>query len=648
MISAPVTTVPTDSSRWLSTRDFARLAGIDPRSAARICRQAAAEKRWCNATLAVRRVKGRGGRAGIRYEVLQDSLPHFLVDRDVATIDAGAELEAGQAPAKLRQRDKRAREARRRRDILQPILATDPNSNKRAEVLEEVAHRERISPATLYRWLNAWQVRGLSGLAPSLRTRTTKSLVVSRAVDGKLREAGVSEDAIGRLKDEVDQLIKVTWASQLHFSGMSEMARHIGKQIRLYCETAKFPVSLDDYAPSPSRIRQFREYRIVGIQAYDKETVANLMPRIRRTYDSLAPMSVVFVDVKFADIYVNTAKGERGRPILVAFYDAATRRIFSHLQLLTKGGGATRDAVGSGLSRMLMHADWGVPDALYTDNGSEMLELDEMLGRLALTEQCRIIRATPRNPQAKPIEGVFANLNRLVFSKMGGFTGGKARTMRHVLFDKARPIYPGSWKKFVREFTMLMDDYHQTKRSGPRSPQKLYLQKCRDMAHKPRVLAADQLALHLGEIHTRRVRQGSVQIGPDYYTCPKLYEVVGDERVTVVVPPDGIGAPVMVFDGEVFDLERDEAYAPLDPAGALESERRKNAYNGASFRRYIELGGRTAHPADRVRLASHWLARMKNAPHPVSADQDPHQDDTPQGRENDRQKWWAYLENLGK
>lgn len=631
-------------ARWISTQEFARLAGIDPRSAARICREAT-HKPWCEAALRIRRVKGRGGRAGLRYEIRDDSLPNFLLDRLIAEQDVGktATVDPALVPAQLRQRDHRAREARRRRDILKPILLTAPGSAERFNAVELVSRETGASPATLYRWLRAWQTAGLTGLAPSLRTRSSKALVVSRTCDAALREAGVSEEALNRLRDEVDHLIKATWASQLHISGMREMARHIGKQIQLYCKAAKFPIKDAPWEPSPSRMRQFRDFRVVGIQLYDKEAVSRLMPRIRRTYEALAPMSVVFVDVKLADIYVKSAKGESGRPMLVAFYDAATRRVFSHFSLLLRGAGPTGEAVGAALCEMLTHPDWGIPACLYTDNGSEMHELDVILSKLALADSCPVIRALPHNPQAKPIEGVFANLNRLVFSKMRGFTGGKPRKLRTLLSDRDRPTYPGSWSQFVQEYTCLMDDYHRTRRSGPLSPTQLYHKKRAEMNHKPRLCSPEQLTIALGTAVTRQVRQGAVKIDAHHYTCPKLYETVGDEKVRVVIPPSGVGTPLMLFDGEVFELSRDGAYDPRDIAGAIESTARKNAYNGAAFRRYLELGGRYANPADQVRLASHWLTKLRNVTHPVFAERDPDHADAPWDRTQDRKHWSKFL-----
>ena len=188
-----------------------------------------------------------------------------------------------------------------------------------------------------------------------------------------------------------------------------------------------------------------------------------------------------------------------------------------------------------------------------------------------------------------------------------------------------------------------MDDYHRTRRSGPASPTKLYEKKCADMQHQPRIYSIKELTLALGTVSKRYIKQGSITIDAERYTCPKLYEAVGDEQVQVIIPPPEISAPLMIFDGEVFELDRDNAFAPRDHAGFQESAARKNAYNGAAYRRFLELGGRYAHPADHVRLASHWLPKLRKIAHPVFAEQDPHHDDSIAGRQQDRRAWSEWL-----
>ena len=203
---APKTSAP--SSEWVSTSTFASLAGLDQRSAARICREVqAGRKQWAGAALVVDTIKGRGGRAGRRYRIRTDSLPDFVIDRLRVTETASRHgTEPGLANPKLgtrlKQRDRRAGEGRRRRDILAPILLTEPRGAARLAAVEAASKRHGVSVATLYRWLSAWQIRGLAGLVPSPRTRSVAPMIVSRAFDGRARLAGgqrgVSEGAQGR------------------------------------------------------------------------------------------------------------------------------------------------------------------------------------------------------------------------------------------------------------------------------------------------------------------------------------------------------------------------------------------------------------------------------------------------------------------
>jgi len=68
-------------SRWLSSLEFADAAGITDRQARRVLKGFAERRPWQGARGKVRKVKGRGGRSGTRYEVLLSSLPEAFQSR---------------------------------------------------------------------------------------------------------------------------------------------------------------------------------------------------------------------------------------------------------------------------------------------------------------------------------------------------------------------------------------------------------------------------------------------------------------------------------------------------------------------------------------------------------------------------------------
>lgn len=68
---------------WLPSVEFAELAGVNRRVANRLLAAFVAGRStpWRGAHLEVREVSGRGGRAGIRYEVKVSSLPQDLQEQ---------------------------------------------------------------------------------------------------------------------------------------------------------------------------------------------------------------------------------------------------------------------------------------------------------------------------------------------------------------------------------------------------------------------------------------------------------------------------------------------------------------------------------------------------------------------------------------
>jgi hypothetical protein len=65
-------------SRWIGSEDFAELYGITARAARKALRAVKNGKPYNGKSLEMREVPGRGGRAGVQYQVRVDSLPSNL------------------------------------------------------------------------------------------------------------------------------------------------------------------------------------------------------------------------------------------------------------------------------------------------------------------------------------------------------------------------------------------------------------------------------------------------------------------------------------------------------------------------------------------------------------------------------------------
>ena len=108
-----------------------------------------------------------------------------------------------------------------------------------------------------------------------------------------------------------------------------------------------------------------------------------------------------------ADGFTFTAK-------LVCFQDWATNRIFVHPVFLEKGKGVRPAHVVEAIIAMVK--EWGVPETLYLDNGSEYGCVDLVADALTLAAEWRavvggtppsehfrpIVKALPYNPRRRP------------------------------------------------------------------------------------------------------------------------------------------------------------------------------------------------------------------------------------------------------
>ena len=600
---------------YISTKEFAAIARLHPKSAARICRQAHEEGlTWLGHRLDVRMTRaGRGGRGGKAYEVSIASLPEFyrhaLAPRPVASEPPYlSEPDEGQSAPRpvlardLKQHDWRSRSIGDRYRTIKPVLRTQPGSRLRRERVHDAAIERGVSPKTIYRWIHAYELHGLAGLAPQVRPPRSP-VVVSRRFDKAFVDK-FGRDALLQVGEKLESLVKGMWASSQSENGAAAIARDAATLLQLFCEKRSWHDDEFIYEPSRAQVVKFRRYRYLWLAQSNAYDLRDVQPRIKRDYSAVEPMECVFADVKYLDTAI-TFEGKRRRPILIAFLDAGTGRIFGHLTLgRTNPPAATANQAKQAFAAMTCDPLWGVPKTLYVDNGNENKGFDEALSELgALAPHCRIIRARAHNPQAKAIEGMFAVLNRHISSNMPGFTGGKPGKRRAKLGQRHATPFTGSWREFVAEYRLRLEDYGRKPRRGEPSPDQVFAEKIK--GKELNVLDADHvMAILTGVVVRRPVRQGRVIIKGEHYFSPVLTTRSG-ERILVhsrhaaavggasqgsyraddvqdAIAADQANQEEMRTyyfedeDGNVHDLEKVENFGPTDPRGRKVSRDRIN------------------------------------------------------------------------
>ncbi len=587
---------------WLTTAEVALLLNVTQRSASRIL----SRKRFGQYPLRVKAVHGQGGRKGKRLLIDASTLPEpfsilALRVRDAAAltpptdadqhgswpvaateppVDAAVDPEPEAADDSRRLRAQLTQSGRRdemvadRLRAIMPLIALSATGSERADVIQAIARGLGRSPATLRRWLRDYERHGIVGLVPALRDAKGVAIVVSRRFDALFAALEPPAALVDALAREVDQILKDLWASPVSFAGVPSIQREAETMIRQFLIEKDFPLASDcDARPARCRVERFKDYALVHVFENDAVRYRNIKPRIHRSFEKLAPMDCVFVDVKHIDVRL----GGGLKPRAVCFYDQATGRMFSYL-VAPASGAVSAEHVELACYHMMGHPDWGIPRVMYADQGSENSGLIRVARILADRKdvKCIVKKAQPHNPQAKPIEGIFSNLNKLVFARFPGFTGGKPyyTASRVRVVGEAGPVFPGTWEDFCRLYELFMTDYHHAARGKKGSPHgRLADARSRGAVNFQHVPPGD-LEKMFSKLDQVKSRQSGFVFDGQHYTSDEIFKQNLEKLVTVCTPDE---QPPSFFgrDDRLYKARHDPFYEGVD--GYLESQRRKDA-----------------------------------------------------------------------
>ncbi|MCF8504780.1 MAG: hypothetical protein K9G59_07685 [Caulobacter sp.] len=569
----------TGGGEWLGADEVAELARITRRHATRIM----ATRSWRDCPLEVRQVVGRGGKAGLNYEVSLSSLSEALGD-DLSEL---MELPCDEGAIPLPAANQGA-VVGERWAIIKDAL-DHPDGAKRAAAVKAAAAASGKGERTLYRWIADYERHGLHGLARRKPKNAGKPRIhVSREFDRAFREADGADELLIEIGNLVDQEIKTWSATRLGQHAGEELQSTLNWRLFEICTERGLSIPRSAFKVSKKRILRRSEYRAVNDMKNDRKRFDDAKPRARRDWTGYDPMEIVICDVKPLDVIVTRPDGTPTWPKLIGFMDGGTGRVRHHLVLCPKGEGVRQEHVWAAIIAMNDDREWGLPKALYLDNGSEFKGLDKLQPALALMSEVgvrTIIRAKPYNGAAKPIEGLFAQMDKRCFSLMPGYAGSERMNKKTQTVGRPPKPYPGSWEQFQEDVEALIKVFNARPVGGQwqrRSPRE-WTQAKIDAGWRPSRVSPTILDAMGCEREARKLTRGCIKHGGEFWHHDALLEAAPGAKVLVALPWRRDAAPlIQLKSGDWEYLQPDGRQPALWEQGAKVA-----AVRQAAQRKYV-------------------------------------------------------------
>lgn len=658
-----------DGRLWLTATDLGELADISERNAREALKRCVEGGSWRGHQLQVRTVDTRGGKAGKSYQVHAASLPFELAKR---FRDTHADLFKAPEPnpanirtmpepvvhGELETLAKHVQLAKWKVAVIEPALIYPKKSRGRGETIRYLSRLSHTRPdgkvvtvgqLTLYKWIASYEEHGLNGLIRKPRVeKKPNRWILCRTWD---TACPLPEPKMREISAIVHQHVKNLWAAGVPSRDKVE-AMASTRLLELSREAGWADVTLEQCRVGRHVVEMHQRKRLIAIADKDAKRFSDrYKPRIKRTRKGLRPGDVIVGDVHPVDILVRRADGSEATPRMIAWYDLATNECFYTLVLLNPREGIKQADIARSFTAMCMK--WGLPRFLYLDNGSEYswkemeqgfailtalvrdfsefefqlkatgdlveqfadpadrsAEADDVPQTEAAGERSAIVRALPYNAAAKPIEGGFSAIEKIL-SMLPGYIGGDRMNKRTHRVGKGPKPYPGTWEAFQADFAAAMAYYHSATQRGslnglsPDARRKAFEADGFQMVRAPLVV----FLLALSEVQQPTVTNQGIPAGGRWYYSDALLPYVGQKVFVrlakwapeLIILDRGKGA-----DGGRFAaiFERPE-YGVLDGEGAREGARR-----GGVLRDFLKEERRDVSKLDLVEDMRRHVATM--------------------------------------
>jgi len=480
---------------------------------------------------------------------------------------------------------------------IMPALAARDEGGSALRVLNQTARQPSAPPlGTLKSWFTHYAKYGVVALRRKRRADAGKRRAMISAKWDAATKSLPPEERYA-IVEEIELHIRSLYAAGA--PGRRQVANlATGKLIDL-TRAAGIKMTQSealDVCRVPERFTyRWRNYQLVAVKRNDAKTFADQhIPRIKRDRTSLKPMDWVAGDVHHSDLLYERDDQSTATAKLISWEDLATNRLFASVVFLPPGRAIRQEDVI--VSFIDMVQEWGMPSALYLDNGpeygtawtsliKEALNCPDFTNHaIKIAVGSGINRAGPYNAQAKVIESLFSVLERGPFVMLHGHIGGNRMKPKVAHVGKAPMPFRGSTDELRRQIETAIAYYNSTPSTadhlGGRSPRQAYED---HIAAGWRMTTIERHLLEamVAEDITRRVDRGRISVsGIDYY-ADQLLDFSG-QTIHLRMPKVGDRSRLAVLDdaGRVlFFVQKDQVFAFGDRSGASEQARRARVTN---------------------------------------------------------------------
>lgn len=582
-----------NAHHMIRPEEFAQAMGISLRAAQAAMSGAKQGKKWHGHSLPVVELAGtRGGKSGYSLALQTDLLPSHLreklgLDQDEAPVERPV-----QAPVKGWQIDK----AVRRERILEPILSTAPKSRERAEAVARASIDHKLSENTLYRWLREYEAKGVVALVPKKPANAGKPRVkITRAWDNGCDLPDTVQDAIaaklsatarGMILKNVSErkLVKACEAELRRLTkeaGSPVSGPRLGEVCRLNVKFARRFKEMEaarDFERNNKRFTDRHEFHVKrGLTARPMEALMGDVYTVDLTISEA--ISSPDGKTRLAGFEAFSTGKQKVKAWLIAWMDCSSGYMWA-TPVLTRGnqGISQRDVVNS-LYEVVTCPWGGMPETFVIDNGGEYSFLSECIARFALMAEqsnLNVKRCKAYHPEGKArLEGAFGILKEAFLSHLPGYHGGNHLNPR--LSGRGKPVapYDRGPEQLLHDLKLAVSQYNGTIQYGDLkglSPKAMLEQKAAQTGWQAaQIDPADPIMFDLvfSDEVRRDVLQGKVSINSKPYSAPIMAELIGEKRVSVLLPwRDPNADPILFRDGVIHRLKCKE-YGVTDGAGAV-------------------------------------------------------------------------------
>lgn len=575
---------------------LADLAGVSRQALEKACSKIITDEAstWRNVRLVVRQVRGRGGRSGFRYEVLIGSLPADLQQRLKESLRPAL-------PALPELTGRRGAERDWWLRILGPLLAMTDGPDRKSAVDELADQRNltdwhgrpiRLTARTIYRRLQKYRENGPLAFAPRARADKGRSkVVISLAAEQAIP---FDTETWERIAHELRIYIRGHWKAGERLKLIEGRSNIKFRELIADAGFSYFDSISENALLVPRRfIVDERYFQNVYTLHHDRKSYEDNRFRTQRSRSMLKPMDWVIGDVHPVDILCTREDGSTAHARMLGWLDGATNRLRFDLVLCEAGTGIRNADLIRSFCNMLRDPTWGMPRTLYIDNGSEYRFAEKINDALQLVSQLRgpdgrttrVVHAQPYNASAKPIEGMFAIVEKML-QGVPGHTGGDRMNKKTERVGRPTKAFPGTFdmlREVVRGRILELEMYPMRGHLAGRSPRQAY-EAAIKQGWQPVTVNDREILTVFAEDRVCVIAKGVINVNGRRWSCDEMSGYFKSKiiaRIPKYWPPQRLALLDYKTREIVGIAEPIETFAFDDPRGAMLSKQVDKARRNA-------------------------------------------------------------------